>query len=229
MPTVFRGSASEDRGRVLHVAWRCAVGGPGLEVSTSRPDPERRHHPHPAVEPMEEKPPHPGARRRGPDGTPRPRRRSGKRRHGDAGTILGPSAARARRRGQKYAFRADSTSFTPTFAASMYTLCLPWTTCAGTYICHNPGPRTPVPRGPSAVGGGTRRTALGSWRASRGRRNNPLNQYVRSPPPAPCVLSGGTPYQRHGCHVVEPFGDGFSRHVPARRRARRGSIFAPAR
>ncbi len=40
--------SSEDRGRVLHVAWRCAVGGLGLEVSTSRPDPERRHHPDPA-------------------------------------------------------------------------------------------------------------------------------------------------------------------------------------
>ena len=106
----------------------------------------------------------------------------------------------------------------------MYTLCLPWTTCAGTYICHNPGPRTPVPRGPSAVGGGTLRTALGSWRASRGRRNNAWSQYVRSPPPAPCVLSGGTPYQRHGSHAVEAFGDGFSRHVPARRRARRASI-----
>ena len=53
-------SRPEDWGRVLHVAWRCAVGGPGLEVSTSRPDPERRHHSDPAVEPMSAKPPGPG-------------------------------------------------------------------------------------------------------------------------------------------------------------------------
>ncbi len=191
------------RGRVLHLAWGRGVGAPVLKCRIPAPIPNH-------------------AIGRAPTGSAR----------NDAMMTSGrfpPRRPLAPAAGAKVGFSGRFAAFTPTFATSMCTFCLPWTTCPWTYIGHNPGLRTPVPRARSAVGGGTPGTALASWLASRGHRNDYLNQYVRSPPPAPCVLSGGTPYQRHVSHVFDAFGDGFSRHIPARRPPRRASKFAPGR
>ena len=57
------GKALRDSGsRLASCSPFCCVGVPGLEVPNSCPDPEPRHHPHPAVEPMAAKPPAPERR-----------------------------------------------------------------------------------------------------------------------------------------------------------------------